>query len=147
MYLSSERCLTLSSSTTKAKTLQTTQHEASGMCKSLCLFLHDLIFLILGFIYFFVGPQVYKYDYAQKHVVGVETANSWLGCWNSVNPWTCNKHITWKHKTTRRNKHRFGHCHNFFLFWAKFYLSVLIFCQNKEFEPDIMCVVSEHTPT
>ncbi|XP_029028165.1 matrix metalloproteinase-20-like [Betta splendens] len=33
-----------------------------------------------GFIYFFVGPQVYKYDYSQKHVVGVETANSWLGC-------------------------------------------------------------------
>ncbi|XP_056139445.1 matrix metalloproteinase-20-like isoform X2 [Lampris incognitus] len=33
-----------------------------------------------GFIYFFVGPQVYKYDYTQKHVVGVEKANSWLGC-------------------------------------------------------------------
>ncbi|XP_068440733.1 matrix metalloproteinase-20-like [Clinocottus analis] len=33
-----------------------------------------------GFIYFFVGPQVYQYDYAQKHVVGVENANSWLGC-------------------------------------------------------------------
>uniref|UniRef100_A0A3P8U4L4 Matrix metallopeptidase 20b (enamelysin) n=1 Tax=Amphiprion percula TaxID=161767 RepID=A0A3P8U4L4_AMPPE len=33
-----------------------------------------------GFIYFFLGPQVYKYDYTQKHVVGVETANSWLGC-------------------------------------------------------------------
>ncbi|XP_022055370.1 matrix metalloproteinase-20 [Acanthochromis polyacanthus] len=33
-----------------------------------------------GFIYFFLGPQVYKYDYSQKHVVGVETANSWLGC-------------------------------------------------------------------
>uniref|UniRef100_A0A8C4GM32 Peptidase metallopeptidase domain-containing protein n=1 Tax=Dicentrarchus labrax TaxID=13489 RepID=A0A8C4GM32_DICLA len=33
-----------------------------------------------GFIYFFVGPQVYKYDYTRKHVVGVEKANSWLGC-------------------------------------------------------------------
>ncbi|TDH15074.1 hypothetical protein EPR50_G00027860 [Perca flavescens] len=33
-----------------------------------------------GFIYFFIGPQVYKYDYTQKHVVGVEKANSWLGC-------------------------------------------------------------------
>uniref|UniRef100_A0A3B4UII6 Matrix metallopeptidase 20b (enamelysin) n=1 Tax=Seriola dumerili TaxID=41447 RepID=A0A3B4UII6_SERDU len=33
-----------------------------------------------GFIYFFVGPQVYKYDYSQKLVVGVEKANSWLGC-------------------------------------------------------------------
>ncbi|XP_068173233.1 matrix metalloproteinase-20-like [Antennarius striatus] len=33
-----------------------------------------------GFIYFFVGLHVYKYDYAQKHVVGVEKANSWLGC-------------------------------------------------------------------
>ncbi|KAK2846977.1 hypothetical protein Q5P01_009976 [Channa striata] len=33
-----------------------------------------------GFIYFFVGPQVYKYNYTQKHVVGVEKANSWLGC-------------------------------------------------------------------
>ncbi|XP_026221076.1 matrix metalloproteinase-20-like [Anabas testudineus] len=33
-----------------------------------------------GFIYFFIGPQVYKYDYAHKHVVGVEKANSWLGC-------------------------------------------------------------------
>nr|UZH45426.1 matrix metalloproteinase-20b [Scatophagus argus] len=37
-------------------------------------------YLIHGFIYFFVGPQVYKYDYTQKHVVGVEKANSWLGC-------------------------------------------------------------------
>ncbi|KAI4815370.1 hypothetical protein KUCAC02_005518 [Chaenocephalus aceratus] len=33
-----------------------------------------------GFIYFFDGPQVYKYDYAQKQVVGIEKANSWLGC-------------------------------------------------------------------
>ncbi|XP_074535911.1 matrix metalloproteinase-20 [Halichoeres trimaculatus] len=33
-----------------------------------------------GFLYFFVGPEVYKYDYTQKHVVGVEKANSWLGC-------------------------------------------------------------------
>ncbi|XP_067363858.1 matrix metalloproteinase-20-like [Channa argus] len=33
-----------------------------------------------GFIYFFVGPQVYKYNYTQKHVVGVEKANSWIGC-------------------------------------------------------------------
>ncbi|XP_032368218.1 matrix metalloproteinase-20 [Etheostoma spectabile] len=33
-----------------------------------------------GFIYFFVGQQVYKYDYTQKNVVGVEKANSWLGC-------------------------------------------------------------------
>uniref|UniRef100_A0A8C2ZJE6 Matrix metallopeptidase 20b (enamelysin) n=1 Tax=Cyclopterus lumpus TaxID=8103 RepID=A0A8C2ZJE6_CYCLU len=33
-----------------------------------------------GFIYFFVGPQVFQYDSTQKHVVGVEKANSWLGC-------------------------------------------------------------------
>lgn len=33
-----------------------------------------------GFIYFFIGPQVHKYDYAQKHTVEVEKANSWLGC-------------------------------------------------------------------
>eukprot|EP00064_Thunnus_orientalis_P000476 superscaffoldBa00000025_g477 len=33
-----------------------------------------------GFIYFFVGPQVYKYDYTQKQVVGVDKANTWLGC-------------------------------------------------------------------
>ncbi|XP_017275512.1 matrilysin [Kryptolebias marmoratus] len=33
-----------------------------------------------NFIYFFVGQQVYKFDYSLKHVVGVETANSWLGC-------------------------------------------------------------------
>ncbi|XP_053278552.1 matrix metalloproteinase-20 [Pleuronectes platessa] len=33
-----------------------------------------------GFIYFFLGPQVYKYDYTQKLVVAVEKANSWLGC-------------------------------------------------------------------
>ncbi|XP_042270399.1 uncharacterized protein LOC121898933 [Thunnus maccoyii] len=32
-----------------------------------------------GFIYFFVGPQVYKYDYTQKQVVGVDKANTWLG--------------------------------------------------------------------
>ncbi|XP_038123820.1 matrilysin [Cyprinodon tularosa] len=32
------------------------------------------------FLYFFVGPQVYKFDYSHKIVVGVETANSWLGC-------------------------------------------------------------------
>uniref|UniRef100_A0A3Q0SR29 Matrix metallopeptidase 20b (enamelysin) n=1 Tax=Amphilophus citrinellus TaxID=61819 RepID=A0A3Q0SR29_AMPCI len=43
-------------------------------------FVWVFFFLILGFIYFFVGPQVYKYDYTQKHVVGVEKANSWLGC-------------------------------------------------------------------
>uniref|UniRef100_A0A4W5QZF6 Matrix metallopeptidase 20b (enamelysin) n=1 Tax=Hucho hucho TaxID=62062 RepID=A0A4W5QZF6_9TELE len=29
---------------------------------------------------FFVGPQVYKYDYTQKQVVGTEKANTWLGC-------------------------------------------------------------------
>ncbi|XP_073338987.1 matrix metalloproteinase-20-like [Pagrus major] len=33
-----------------------------------------------GFIHFFVGSQVFKFDYTQKHVVGVEKANSWLGC-------------------------------------------------------------------
>ncbi|KAM6988314.1 matrix metalloproteinase-20 [Tautogolabrus adspersus] len=33
-----------------------------------------------GFLFFFVGPEVYKYNYTQKHVVGVEKANSWLGC-------------------------------------------------------------------
>uniref|UniRef100_A0A3Q3FTH7 Matrix metallopeptidase 20b (enamelysin) n=1 Tax=Labrus bergylta TaxID=56723 RepID=A0A3Q3FTH7_9LABR len=39
-----------------------------------------------GFLFFFVGPEVYKYDYTQRHVVGVEKANSWLGCLNTVNP-------------------------------------------------------------
>ncbi|XP_068601811.1 stromelysin-2-like [Brachionichthys hirsutus] len=39
-----------------------------------------LVFLISGFINFFVGPQTYKYDYAQKRVVGVERAYAWLGC-------------------------------------------------------------------
>uniref|UniRef100_UPI001A9815B7 stromelysin-1-like n=1 Tax=Gasterosteus aculeatus aculeatus TaxID=481459 RepID=UPI001A9815B7 len=33
-----------------------------------------------GFIYFFVGPQVLKFNCTQKQVVGVERANSWLGC-------------------------------------------------------------------
>ncbi|KAM9318642.1 stromelysin-1-like [Pholidichthys leucotaenia] len=33
-----------------------------------------------GFIYFFIGPRVYKYDYTQKRVVRDEKANSWLGC-------------------------------------------------------------------
>ncbi|XP_075905857.1 matrix metalloproteinase-20 [Nelusetta ayraudi] len=33
-----------------------------------------------GFIYFFIGPRVYKYDHTQKQVVGIEKANSWLGC-------------------------------------------------------------------
>ncbi|XP_076000895.1 matrix metalloproteinase-20 [Genypterus blacodes] len=33
-----------------------------------------------GFIYFFVGTGVYKYDYNQKRIVGVERANTWLGC-------------------------------------------------------------------
>nr|XP_061829259.1 stromelysin-1-like [Nerophis lumbriciformis] len=33
-----------------------------------------------GFIYFFVGPHVIKYDYTHKHVAGVNKANSWLGC-------------------------------------------------------------------
>uniref|UniRef100_A0A667WV21 Matrix metallopeptidase 20b (enamelysin) n=1 Tax=Myripristis murdjan TaxID=586833 RepID=A0A667WV21_9TELE len=33
-----------------------------------------------GFIYFFIGPQVYKYDYTHKHIVGAEKANTWLGC-------------------------------------------------------------------
>ncbi|KAF3847943.1 hypothetical protein F7725_020971 [Dissostichus mawsoni] len=37
-----------------------------------------------GFIYFFDGPQVYKYDYTQKQVVGVEKANSWLGFYRSI---------------------------------------------------------------
>lgn len=39
-----------------------------------------LMFLTSGFIYFFIGPQVYKFDCTQKHVVAVEKANSWLGC-------------------------------------------------------------------
>ncbi|CAJ1065835.1 matrix metalloproteinase-20 [Xyrichtys novacula] len=33
-----------------------------------------------GYLYFFIGPEVYKYDYTQKRVVAVEKANSWLGC-------------------------------------------------------------------
>uniref|UniRef100_A0A8C6KUL9 Matrix metallopeptidase 20b (enamelysin) n=1 Tax=Nothobranchius furzeri TaxID=105023 RepID=A0A8C6KUL9_NOTFU len=33
-----------------------------------------------SFIYFFMGPQVLKFDYTLKQVVGVEMANSWLGC-------------------------------------------------------------------
>ncbi|XP_062328251.1 matrilysin-like [Osmerus eperlanus] len=33
-----------------------------------------------GFIFFFIGPQVYKYDYTLKEVVGIEKANTWLGC-------------------------------------------------------------------
>ncbi|KAJ8368810.1 hypothetical protein SKAU_G00088380 [Synaphobranchus kaupii] len=33
-----------------------------------------------GFIHFFHGPEVYKYDYSQKCIVGVDKANSWLGC-------------------------------------------------------------------
>ncbi|XP_072309870.1 matrix metalloproteinase-20 [Eucyclogobius newberryi] len=33
-----------------------------------------------SFIYFFIGAQVYQYDYTQKRTVGVERANSWLGC-------------------------------------------------------------------
>ncbi|KAM8904265.1 matrix metalloproteinase-20 [Spinachia spinachia] len=33
-----------------------------------------------GFIFFFVGPRVLQFDYTQKQVVGVEAANSWLGC-------------------------------------------------------------------
>lgn len=46
-----------------------------------CLLPEGLIFFyILGLIYFFVGPQVYKFDLSQKLVVGVEKANSWLGC-------------------------------------------------------------------
>ncbi|XP_010891573.3 matrix metalloproteinase-20 isoform X2 [Esox lucius] len=31
-------------------------------------------------IYFFVGPEVYKYNYTQKQVVGTEKANIWIGC-------------------------------------------------------------------
>lgn len=56
-------------------------------CDSRCLFVP----LTAGFIYFFIGPRVYKYDYTQKQVVGIEKANSWLGCWNPVNPWTCKR--------------------------------------------------------
>ncbi|KAK7883212.1 hypothetical protein WMY93_029386 [Mugilogobius chulae] len=33
-----------------------------------------------GFIYFFIGTEVHQYDYTQKRTVGVEKANSWLGC-------------------------------------------------------------------
>jgi len=79
-YLSSERC---SSSPTSwrlsiTNTFQTTQHD-TGYIFGLSL--------VSGFIYFFVGPQVYQYDSTQKHVVGVVKANSWIGCWNIVNPW------------------------------------------------------------
>ncbi|MED6236281.1 hypothetical protein ATANTOWER_006948 [Ataeniobius toweri] len=40
----------------------------------------DAAFYEGDFIYFFVGPQVYKFDHSHRVVVGVETANSWLGC-------------------------------------------------------------------
>ncbi|MEQ2284221.1 hypothetical protein AMECASPLE_019296, partial [Ameca splendens] len=40
----------------------------------------DAAFYEGDFIYFFVGPQVYKFDHIHRAVVGVETANSWLGC-------------------------------------------------------------------
>ncbi|KAG5836800.1 hypothetical protein ANANG_G00232450 [Anguilla anguilla] len=33
-----------------------------------------------GFIHFFRGPEVYKYDASRKCVAGVDKANSWLGC-------------------------------------------------------------------
>ncbi|KAJ3591132.1 hypothetical protein NHX12_009079 [Muraenolepis orangiensis] len=33
-----------------------------------------------GCIFFFVGAEVYQYDYTQRGVVGVEKANTWLGC-------------------------------------------------------------------
>ncbi|XP_034778591.2 matrix metalloproteinase-20-like [Acipenser ruthenus] len=33
-----------------------------------------------GFLYFFSGSEVYKYDYKQKKVSGTEKANTWLGC-------------------------------------------------------------------
>ncbi|CAL8360900.1 unnamed protein product [Merluccius merluccius] len=33
-----------------------------------------------GFIFFFVDAEVYKYDFTQRQVVGVEKANTWLGC-------------------------------------------------------------------
>ncbi|XP_037533693.1 matrilysin-like [Nematolebias whitei] len=32
------------------------------------------------FIYFFLGPHVYKFDLTLKHVVGVESSRSWLSC-------------------------------------------------------------------
>uniref|UniRef100_A0A3B4DMA8 Peptidase metallopeptidase domain-containing protein n=1 Tax=Pygocentrus nattereri TaxID=42514 RepID=A0A3B4DMA8_PYGNA len=33
-----------------------------------------------GFLHFFLGPEVYKYDMKLKKVIGVSKANSWLGC-------------------------------------------------------------------
>ncbi|XP_061072572.1 matrix metalloproteinase-20 [Conger conger] len=33
-----------------------------------------------GFLHFFHGPEVYKYDAVQKCIVGVDKAKSWLGC-------------------------------------------------------------------
>lgn len=33
-----------------------------------------------GFIHFFVGAEVYKYDVKRGSVVGIKKANSWLGC-------------------------------------------------------------------
>ncbi|KAG7470570.1 hypothetical protein MATL_G00115250 [Megalops atlanticus] len=32
-----------------------------------------------GFIHFFLGSEVYKYDYPQKRVADIDKANSWLG--------------------------------------------------------------------
>ncbi|XP_036392414.1 matrix metalloproteinase-20 [Megalops cyprinoides] len=37
-----------------------------------------------GFIHFFLGSEVYKYDYSQKRVADVNKANSWLGCEQEV---------------------------------------------------------------
>ncbi|XP_058269740.1 collagenase 3 [Hemibagrus wyckioides] len=33
-----------------------------------------------GFIHFFAGAEVYKYDVRKRKVVGIKKANSWLGC-------------------------------------------------------------------
>uniref|UniRef100_A0A3B4ASW0 Peptidase metallopeptidase domain-containing protein n=1 Tax=Periophthalmus magnuspinnatus TaxID=409849 RepID=A0A3B4ASW0_9GOBI len=51
-------------------------------------FVHDIYWsnstftfcLVIGFMYFFIGAQVHQYDFTQKRTVGVEKANSWLGC-------------------------------------------------------------------
>ncbi|XP_026780497.3 collagenase 3 [Pangasianodon hypophthalmus] len=33
-----------------------------------------------GFLHFFVGPEVYKYDVMVRKVIRIKKANSWLGC-------------------------------------------------------------------
>lgn len=57
-------------------------HNNKGHASSIWTFHFVKLLLIVtflfiqDFIYFFVGQQVYKYDYTQKQVVGTEKANT-----------------------------------------------------------------------